>query len=602
VAETWTGAGTGLCRVRVGIDNPEQQPIFNDNKTKCIVMFGECLDYADQKKELLSRGHVFAHCDNDAEFCLKLYEEYGEAAFAMLNGSYCLAIYDITRGELMLVSDRLGTRPLFYGSTPDGKLIFATQVASVLCIPEISRELNIAAITEFCTLQRVVGDKTYHQGVKMLPPASALRYHAGRVVISAYWQLDYQPQTASADEYAEELVAVMKRSARNLMRGGARVGMLLSGGLDARMVVAAVEDKITCFTFGDYLNPEAEAARRIARARGFEFHFLQRDPDDYVNIIDTAVDLGNGMHPFNHAHATTFLNIIGQQCDVITHGYVPELLFRGTSLPKIENKVMGLKAGKRLDPTLSEVNLPQRLFRRGYSQLDKGAPELFTAEGKAILEKTLSTSAREIIAQASVHSRNIYDQFLWPDVYYHARYPSMLFETSLRAFMTERSLFFNNGVIDLHLKMPVRMRADNRVWIKALARLNKKIAKATDANTGHSPYMPALLDSILESGNELSWRFPLLWRLRKRSAGESVQLGLSPISWPRFDWMIRSNPKMRQAIADTLSDPKALPPAIFDHKKINGVLTDHLAGRGHHRIILFALLTFGRWHKKYANH
>jgi len=78
-------------------------------------------------------------------------------------------------------------------------------------------------------LQRVFGEKTLHSAVKMLPPASVLRYRAGRLEIKHYWQLNYDPQPASADEYAEELEAVLQRSARNLFRNGALVAMLLSG-------------------------------------------------------------------------------------------------------------------------------------------------------------------------------------------------------------------------------------------------------------------------------------------------------------------------------------------------------------------------------------
>jgi asparagine synthase (glutamine-hydrolysing) len=598
--EKWTSWDTGLCRVRSGMDNPEQQPIFNGNKARCIVMFGECFNYANQKQELMHRGHRFLHGDNDAEFCLKLYEEYGHAAFAKLDGSYSLALYDSTSGELLLASDRLGNRPLFYGSTPDGTLFFASQVASILRAPGISRELNIGAAVEFCALQRVYGDRTYHRSVKMLPPASVLRYNAGRVDIKSYWQFDYRPEPGSADEYAEELTAAMKRAARNVARGRAKPAVLLSGGLDSRMVVAAAEDKISCYTFGDYMNLEAQAARCVAEARGFEFHFLQRGPDHYVNMLDMAVDIGNGMYAFNHAHALGFTDAITVECDVIAHGCAIERLFRGTCLPKVGHKILGFNAGKILDPALTETNLPQRILLRGGNLLGKGIRNLLTETGKAALEGVMASSARELTENASAHAENIYDKFMWPDVYYHARRTSALFEYALRPFMTERGLYCNNEVIDLHLKMPFHLRAGNQVWIKVLARLNRKIARTIDANTNHSPYMPAMLASILESGNSLSRHLPLFRRTRKKTAETDARPGLSPTSWPWFDLMICNNAKMRQVLTDTLNDPEALPPDLFDHQSISRLLTEHLAGRGHHRIMLFALLTFGRWHKKYA--
>ncbi len=57
----------GIGRISLGILNPETQPIFNEDKTLCIMMDGEIYDYQDLKQELASRGHRFS-VDNDPEF------------------------------------------------------------------------------------------------------------------------------------------------------------------------------------------------------------------------------------------------------------------------------------------------------------------------------------------------------------------------------------------------------------------------------------------------------------------------------------------------------------------------------------------------------
>ena len=59
--------------------------------------------------------------------------------------------------------------------------------------------------------------------------------------------------------------------------------------------------------------------------------------------------------------------------------------------------------------------------------------------------------------------------------------------------------------------------------------------------------------------------------------------------------MIHNNERLQKLIMDTLKDPKVLPPDIFDLKQINKVLSEHLANLDHHRTILFALLTSGKW-------
>jgi asparagine synthase (glutamine-hydrolysing) len=597
--ETWSDAQAGLCRVRSGYDNPAPQPVASADGTRRLVLFGECFGYEPHRAELATQGVCFERADDDAEYCLQLLAHGGDAALAGLSGSFCLAHYDCRSRELTLANDRLGTRPLFFATTPNGGLAFATQLSALLTLPGMSRTLDARAAVEFCALQRVLGRKTYHQGIEVLPPASVLRWRDGRVTITPYWKLRYAPKPGTADEYAEELAAVLQRAVAQISRRGARVAMLLSGGLDARMVVAASGPGLECISFGDYMNPEVEAAAKVARARGFGFRFLQRGHDHYPRLLDRAVDIGHGMHPFNHAHAIGFVEDLAEQFDVVTHGYVPELMFRGSSLPKVERRRAGVVAGEELDRSLNAGNLQQRVFQRGYSLLKLGVDRLLQPQAAALLQQTLREDAREMAEAAAQASEDVFDHFLWPDVYYHGRYPSMLFEHSLRMFMTERSLVFHNEVIDLHLRMPLELRCDSTVWMKAVARLDKRVAAVVNANTGHSPFMPALLAAGLDAAGELAERVPGMWRLAQRSAAAEPPPGASPISWPRFDWLVRDNAELRRRVVETLADAMALPPELFDLRQVDALLQEHLANRGQHRLVLFVLLTFGLWHRRH---
>ena len=162
------------------------------------------------------------------------------------------------------------------------------------------------------------------------------------------------------------------------------------------------------------------------------------------------------------------------------------------------------------------------------------------------------------------------------------------------------ALVFHNEIIDLHLRIPVPLRSDNRLWLKAMERLDPKIAHIADANTGYSPYMPQLLVSMLTSGKEAISHIPVLSQFLNRTQDIATRQGLSPISYARFDWQIRKNEKLKKILSDTLNDPMALPESVFDLKAINRIFTEHLAGKGQHRLVLFALLTFGHWHRKHC--
>ena len=111
----------GLGRVHLGIFNPEPQPIFNEDKTLCILMDGEIYDYENLKQELIHKGYKFS-IGNDPEFILHLYEEYGKDLVHKLNGSFTLVIWDEKLKKLIIINDRYGIRPLYY-SEHNGYLV-----------------------------------------------------------------------------------------------------------------------------------------------------------------------------------------------------------------------------------------------------------------------------------------------------------------------------------------------------------------------------------------------------------------------------------------------------------------------------------------------
>ncbi|MFB0525849.1 MAG: hypothetical protein ACETVO_00050, partial [bacterium] len=111
LVDQWQDGFLAISRVHHGTVNSEKQPLFNEDKSLLIVMDGEVYDYEADKRLLHSKGHHFKYKQNDAEFCLHLYEELGIRGFKKLNGSFAIAIYNLSSKELLLVNDRFSSRP-----------------------------------------------------------------------------------------------------------------------------------------------------------------------------------------------------------------------------------------------------------------------------------------------------------------------------------------------------------------------------------------------------------------------------------------------------------------------------------------------------------
>lgn len=137
--DKYTGPFFSAARVSLGIFNPAPQPIFNEDRTICIFMYGRTYDYQREVDELIRRGHRLT-TGMDAEFCLHSYEEYGKGFVNSLNGSFVLAIYDLKHRKVVIANDRFGYRPLYYAMSGD-RLLIASEVKAILKDDAFKREL-----------------------------------------------------------------------------------------------------------------------------------------------------------------------------------------------------------------------------------------------------------------------------------------------------------------------------------------------------------------------------------------------------------------------------------------------------------------------------
>src|SRR3546814_5336437 len=113
-----------------------------------------------------------------------------------------------------------------------------------------------------------------------------------------YWELGWRKPDLSPTEGAE-LLADAFRGALGRQTSGARTGLLLSGGVDSRIALAAApRGTLSCWTTASYAeNPELALARRTAEMFGAEHHPLVISPADTLAVLDRTVIESNGLFP-----------------------------------------------------------------------------------------------------------------------------------------------------------------------------------------------------------------------------------------------------------------------------------------------------------------
>lgn len=89
------------------------QPMSTAKRRYWITYNGEVYNFRELRSLLEREGARFT-TECDTEVVLAMYERYGPAMLARLNGIFALAIWDRDRSELFLARDRLGVKPVYY--------------------------------------------------------------------------------------------------------------------------------------------------------------------------------------------------------------------------------------------------------------------------------------------------------------------------------------------------------------------------------------------------------------------------------------------------------------------------------------------------------
>ena len=237
--------GIGLGHARLSIIDVQggKQPIHNEDQSIWICYNGEVFNYVELRADLEKRGHKF-YTSTDTEVIVHLYEEHGVEFVQQLNGQFAIALWDANRQRLLLVRDRVGILPLYYASDSE-RLIFASEVKSLLASGYVRAELDPVSLDELLTFWCPVAPRTIFSGVQQVRPGEMVIVENGSVSTRQYWDWAYPTDGDHLDgdpqDLADELESLLSDATRIRLRADVPVGAYLSGGLDSSSLVALIQ-------------------------------------------------------------------------------------------------------------------------------------------------------------------------------------------------------------------------------------------------------------------------------------------------------------------------------------------------------------------------
>jgi asparagine synthase (glutamine-hydrolysing) len=213
--------------------------------------------------------------------------ELGTEAITRSHGSFTCAVWDHKRLELRVLSDRFGTRPLYW-TRSRGRFLFASEIKGLFAVPGVASNISEEGLAQFLAFGQYLGSTTLYQDIELAPAGRELIFSAaaGTVSVSDRVPLEASSPTASTDAQWLELIETRLRDAVAQACGGDQaLGLSLSGGLDARTIlaVAPAGRSLRCVSLGIPGSLDHRASSKLASLAGQSHHmhllagdFLQR--------------------------------------------------------------------------------------------------------------------------------------------------------------------------------------------------------------------------------------------------------------------------------------------------------------------------------------
>lgn len=260
-----TGKGLlGFHRLSImGLTPDGMQPFELDGSY--VVCNGEIYGY-EKIKEELSKKYKFKS-GSDCEILLPMYREYGTGMFAMLDAEFALIIFDGKTGKYIAARDPIGIRPLFYGYDKKGVILFASEAK------------NLVGICD-----------------RVMPFPPGHYYIDGRFV-------QYCDIADVKEICRDSLETVCKKIHDKLIAGvekrlvaDAKVGFLLSGGLDSSLVcaIAAKKSGKPIKTFAIGMSEDAidlKYAKQVADYIGSDHTEVIMTKEQVLSELDKVVSI-----------------------------------------------------------------------------------------------------------------------------------------------------------------------------------------------------------------------------------------------------------------------------------------------------------------------
>ena len=306
-----------------------------DSGSEGTVLLDGFIDNPSSLRLALGEGPAAQMEPDQAGLLARLFHRYGVDAFPRLSGRFSLAVWDTREERLVLARDPWGAVPLYF-TVSRGRVLFASEYKALLAIAEVPARPDRNAIQYVQCTRHAAPGACLLMDVHPVPVGSWIAPGIREAPSRRYWDIAVSIVPRAEQEHASAVRAAILESTRRQVARFPRIGVALSGGLDAAIALASLhhvapERPVHTFTAG--FGPEdGEIIRAAEVARHFrtQHHEIFLDPTELHELLPTTIwhmedPVGREEMPYLYVTVREALRFV----DVLLAGHKADALFAG---------------------------------------------------------------------------------------------------------------------------------------------------------------------------------------------------------------------------------------------------------------------------------
>jgi len=271
--------GFGFCRLSIlDLTSSGHQPMVHPNTGDCLVFNGEIYNFRQLRSRLMVEG-ARPKSSGDTEILLHALALWGERTLEEIEGMYALAFYHAASQRVLLARDPVGIKPLYVAKTDD-RLVFASEIRSLLASGLVDSALDPAGVAGFLTYGAPQDPLTVHRDIRSFSSGSRQWFGfdqtTRRLTSTApqrFWRFPEAETFPDEATAAREVRKTLEYAVTSHLVSDVHTGFFLSGGVDSTAIAALAAQstgRISTYSVGfespfmpSELGPAKETAARL---------------------------------------------------------------------------------------------------------------------------------------------------------------------------------------------------------------------------------------------------------------------------------------------------------------------------------------------------